>query len=92
MPFAGANEVSRYFFDIFDGAALHDLVGKEIDSVHGAQDEAARMAANFLQDTPSRLWRDGDWDLVGAGRKRSPALLDRSARVVGASYARNRAR
>ena len=53
--------MSRYFFDIYDGAALPDQVGKEFDSLRGAQDEAARIAANFLHDAPNRLWRDGDW-------------------------------
>ena len=67
----GREMPARYFFDIYDGLEVPDLVGSEWPNLGAARIEAVRAAADILHRYPERFWQSDEWTLTVSNSHRS---------------------
>ena len=53
--------ISRYFFHVFDGQALPDLVGTELPDDDAAKAEAIVTAGTMVREAGSKFWNGEEW-------------------------------
>jgi hypothetical protein len=49
----------RYYFKLTDGEVYNDHEGADLPDVHAAEDEATRIATEWLRDNPDTFLQEG---------------------------------
>ena len=49
----------RYYFKLMDGEVYNDHEGADLANIHAAEDEATRIATEWLRDNPDTFLQEG---------------------------------